>query len=371
MTTQPTQAHIPPAYEALIRLYTTRAAVERMVQLHLNQTLDQITTSQEGLSIVLFRLVQWAHAHGKFPELVRAVWLDTNGAREWADVFGPFLRASPPSMLSAANPEDDWLLGEDVFINRADLRQKLRGLRPGAGKRVLIVRGERYTGKSYTLRLIQHVAQVRREQVACIDVADTFGTTGTPGDFAVTLLRNLNLPHKDVPERDPQNPNRWPKELCPFLIGRLRSLQDPWWIVLDGCARAKLGAELWATIIQLCAEIQANLQQLRVALLDFDEAVQPPLKRHARIEQIARINAEHVRNLFLTALAGQGHVTEQRLDEEIDAVFEGIDVTSTDPAEEEEPPLARVGARVCEALERLRRPLPPGPPTVPQNGDAS
>lgn len=347
--TQATTAHLATATGALEQLYTQRSELNAMLQARLGKTLDQLVAADLPLNGALFlTLTTWALSSGRFVDLVHAVWEDRGQPAIWKALFDEFpdepaAQGQPPP----SSPWDVWRLNEDeVFLDRKPLRAALRKMIRNGKPRVIVVRGDAQSGKSYTHRLVEHVTHALQHRRVWIDMMSLEGGAAAPLAFANTLLMSAGLSNKDIPAvGDPSADKLLP--LVSFVIGRLRGLEGTWWFVLDRCARATLSPAVWGMLFAIVTGATNSFDHVHFLLLGVDEETRPLLK-NAGEDRITPIGAEQVREFLAMELAGRvPPVDPERIDREAAAAVLGVSNS------EDEPALAVISERAIESLRRL------------------
>jgi hypothetical protein len=228
------------------------------------------------------------------------------------------------------------------FIDREPLRAKLKMLHievaPG-----LVVTGEPHSGKSYSLRLVVHVASAYGARVADVDLR-LWGYD--PRGFAESILGTMGRSSRvaDLPEA--QTP-RSVMQIAKFLVDEIRASGETWWIVVDGIdgdTPSDTRDLVWALV--LAADNPVDLA-MRVVLLDCNELLPHEVDDYVEKEAITPIDTTNARCLleeFFTRVAAHSgrsdpNFVADKVDEVLNRVPAGPDM------------LQRLGVAVRRAVQ--------------------
>jgi len=166
-----------------------------------------------------------------------------------------------------------------VFLCRPGLRGNLKRIGQGNETRVLVVTGQRGSGKTYSKDFIGYLLQfdpayqAQRNQLAYADL-DQFV------DGLETLARRigtaLQLDPATLPPRpkdDKEQDSRWVPDLFNWLVkGVNAGNTDVWWLVLDGF-RVQTLPQAGLDLIDQLADYADNVTtRLRLVLLNYPRA---------------------------------------------------------------------------------------------------
>ncbi|GGT12328.1 AAA family ATPase [Streptomyces purpureus] len=158
-----------------------------------------------------------------------------------------------------ASPQDHFLSsvlknGTEVFIDRAELRGKLREFVSDPEKTVLVVDGEPDSGRSYTYHLIRHLGQ----HCGFRPVRVTLSRTSTAAAVVRRLTEFVADPRTPI---TPLNPTQLNDPL-PTLDDAVHSVvrlataaDEQFWLVLDDCDRLDVTSDVWDCIGKLALAI--------------------------------------------------------------------------------------------------------------------
>ncbi len=189
------------------------------------------------------------------------------------------------------DPFDAYLLhGRRAFVHRPNLRLHLRSLNKPLEDRILVVTGDRCSGKTYTKELVyyleERLAGSEGESFKSLwvdlshDEEDLAGEEPAPItalEIAEQIVGQISdvelsekLERKFKEERDP----RWGWGFCKWLTGELADSNTVYWLLLDGFEESVLEEGARELIEALAAHVANNLRSLRLLLLGYDGGLQ-------------------------------------------------------------------------------------------------
>jgi hypothetical protein len=123
--------------------------------------------------------------------------------------------------------EQSFLAEEVIFLDRKDFRTKLSKLQSGSAlQRVLLVRGESGSGKSWSGRMVEHLA--REDKAGYIYLCE--GIVSNVDDVLQNLFTSLEAA---IPARGLTTPDAWFRQVCLDLQKAAQNKKQRWWIVVD------------------------------------------------------------------------------------------------------------------------------------------
>jgi hypothetical protein len=168
------------------------------------------------------------------------------------------------------------------FWNRTDLREPVRALLTGRGRRVLVVDGPARTGRSYTWEYLNHAAGFSNAQPLYLDMTRKAGAS--PGDIVRLIALRYKWPLDGLPIQHAQ-PSQWAEELGAWVGGNARDETDAVVLVFDNTSCAGLRPETKELLVFL-AEKAVEVDRLRVVLLAHPEALPPNVRRMAAFDTL-------------------------------------------------------------------------------------
>lgn len=158
------------------------------------------------------------------------------------------------------------------FVDRDNVRHKLRELLGPGNRQVLLVNGETGFGKSYSAKMIaEEAAQRTNFRVAYLTVEPSSASIWGVNDVATEIVRPL----PGVPNRLPThvaNSDRLAGLLADWTAEEIRRSGDTLWVMLDGFGHQDIPRETSNYIDELLAlaPTDRRMDRVRVILFDFD-----------------------------------------------------------------------------------------------------
>jgi hypothetical protein len=244
-----------------------------LLRKHLNEDLSSyVNPTTMGMRDIAIRIVAVAQQDGWLFGLIEAAHHERKRDPRLRQIYKNF---KPHIEASQVDPyEACCLLSEQPMLDRDNLRRELRRL--GAGEtNILVVTGDRHSGKTWTRRLIRHLERTTTafKFISCDLMrisrgADQNNKEITPQLLAETIVDMLGLEPIDCGgEQD----SRWVQKFCRKLVGQLQDSQRCYWIVIDHFEKALLRQETKDLIRELAFRIEESLPMLRLVLLEYDE----------------------------------------------------------------------------------------------------
>ncbi|WP_309052338.1 trypsin-like peptidase domain-containing protein [Streptomyces sp.] len=269
--------------------------------------------------------------------------------------------------------------GTEAFLDRAELREKLRSFTADAERPVLVVDGPPDSGRSYTYEFIRHLGQ----HCGFRPVRVTLSRTTTANRLVERLAAFVAGPgHDDIP----LNPTRLNDPLPAYedavhrVVARAAASGERFWLVLDDCDRLDPGSDTWDCIGILARAVYEHAPVRsgtapRLVLLGYaTERRQLPyeVRKIEYRDTTRQLDEGDLRSFFDEFFA------EECAPADGDAVRELTDTAVSEVlrAAEARDPQDSWSRRVCTAVEdvvrlhRVFRAAPPGPgsPGDPPDG---
>ena len=232
------------------------------------------------------------------------------------------LRAPP--YFPPDDPHDALVIGKAAFVNREDLRARLRDFSfPTLNStHVLIVRGEQPCGKSYTWRFLRHLARASGAQAPKLDLE---ATAYTPSDLVRDVFQYLNL---DLGRLQPMTDDPQLARIEPLIaafVGQIQVMDGPrYWLIVDGLNSPHATQAVRECVFALAKAVQENLpDRLWMALLGYNPPIEEPDLSDVVQDDARFPDPECVAmHLSLMAAAGGHSIAKSRAREIADALFE-------------------------------------------------
>jgi hypothetical protein len=164
-----------------------------------------------------------------------------------------------------------WVLAQQPFLSRPQLRNAARDLIDGVNQPILRVNGPGKSGKTYTTQLFSFVmAEARPDlHVVPVELADGTGPTYKVEELAESLT--LTMESTDpLPQRSTSS---YPKALARWLVRNVNRNPGLWIFVLDGFGQKNVQDEV-IEFINLLAQYVFSPEfsrKMRLVLLHFDK----------------------------------------------------------------------------------------------------
>ena len=267
---------------ALFSAFPTLPAFDFMLLSRVNQRRDRVSTAiGVGLPIVILEVIKAAEDEFWTPNLIAGACAAAGANPDIRALLAKYPELDPGA--APAQPVNHYdahfLVGRRVFLCRPGLRGNLKRIGQGNETRVLVVTGQRGSGKTYSKDFIGYLLQfdpayqAQRNQLAYADL-DQFV------DGLETLARRigtaLQLDPATLPPRpkdDKEQDSRWVPDLFNWLVkGVNAGNTDVWWLVLDGF-RVQTLPQAGLDLIDQLADYADNVTtRLRLVLLNYPRA---------------------------------------------------------------------------------------------------
>ncbi|MFZ3492913.1 AAA family ATPase [Streptomyces sp. 5.8] len=161
--------------------------------------------------------------------------------------------------------------GAEVFIDRADFRNRIREFHENPDKTVLVVDGEPDSGRSYSYKLIRHIGEhcnfrpvrvtLNRASTAEQLVHRLAECVADPNPVAPTLSSTALSPLPPLPPLPPLNPTQLNDPLPEIdaavhrAVSQATTAQGQYWLVLDDCNKLDANSDVWDCIGKLALTI--------------------------------------------------------------------------------------------------------------------
>jgi hypothetical protein len=197
-------------------------------------------------------------------------------------------------LIEPDSPFDAMRIFGDAMFDRADLRAKLRELQSDAAAPVLVVCGERYSGKTWSTRLISYIANRNKELNLLLVDLEPFA--GKPVDAALMgqLIAQESAFEQPPPPNEEQDA-QWSRQYFAWLARNARKAGGTWWIVIDHLEKVAPSQSAKDFLCGLGREIPTRVPMVRLVILSYHEPEE--------LESgVGRIETEHVPILTLAQL---------------------------------------------------------------------
>ncbi|MFI9742130.1 trypsin-like peptidase domain-containing protein [Streptomyces sp. NPDC052494] len=269
--------------------------------------------------------------------------------------------------------------GTEAFLDRSELREKLRGFLADPEQTVLVVDGPPDSGRSYTYELIRHLGQ----HCGFRPVRVILSRTSTAARLMERLAAFVAGPgDADDLASDPtrlNDPLPCFEDAAHRIVGRATAAEDSFWIVLDDCDRIDPNSDVWDCIGVLARAVYEHTPVRketapRLVLLGYSTAMRQlpyEIRKNECRDTTRLLDEDDLRAFFREFFGEVTAVTRDSPGEPVDADDEAVrDLTETAVSEVLRA-ADRPGTedsymrRLCTAVEdvvRLHRAFPPLPP---------
>jgi hypothetical protein len=180
-----------------------------------------------------------------------------------------------PGFFPPGNPYQASILGSTVFLDRSGLRQALSSFASPTPQtpHVLIVRGDKPCGKSYTWEFLRHMAvEVAGVQPMPLRLR---GRNCTPREFVKQALELLGIrDNGSLPELvdNPQLARTSP--LLDAFTSRAVGLTNPYWLVIDDLNEPSVTPAVRETAYAMALRVEdVRPKNLWLALLGYNQEI--------------------------------------------------------------------------------------------------
>lgn len=163
-----------------------------------------------------------------------------------------------------------WITAEKPFFGRPAARDKVKALLDSGEKPILMIRGGKKSGKTYTADWLDFLAN--EDQCGFRIVIETLergsGPSMTPDVLAESLVAKMGRPIETMPA---PTTHRYEKRLCNWIVSQALQAVGSTWIVLDGFDDPDLDRGTSALIQELARNVLSGdlNRRVRLVLLDF------------------------------------------------------------------------------------------------------
>jgi hypothetical protein len=195
-----------------------------------------------------------------------------------------------PAGGGTSSPKDAvWLDNGLPFFDRDKFRKKLDVLLAQGQPRIMVVRGPRQSGKSYSLHLLIHYYQAHliSELPWSVRVDPTEAARLTVRQFALRLGARLGLDRAEFPDDDPnQSIEQWISLFVNWFAGRVARQRIRGIIVLDGLDEPGIDVDIHSLVHEVANEISKNQPDLRLIFLGYDQSIKGIAKQALIDDQV-------------------------------------------------------------------------------------
>lgn len=173
------------------------------------------------------------------------------------------------------------------FLDRRRLRESLKKLAADNGPTILVVDGPARSGRSYTRRLIEHIAEHRGPFQVAWNVCSGPGATLEARNLANSFSMDMKRPPGPIPEKESQAA-RWAQQLAQWVLNHDADAGSRWWLVFDQFDGEPLEPAAQSFIESLAERIATGpaRKRFRLVLLQYPHPLPPSLRRDVIQEKL-------------------------------------------------------------------------------------
>ena len=200
------------------------------------------------------------------------------------------------------------LAGSYLMVDRAGLRASLRSINEPLGNRILVVTGEKKSGKSHSVQLITYLNEVLGTfSYVPIDLEAFKRMLGPdrviePTDIVEQLVKGLRYDLDFSRKEDEEQWSRWILDFCNNF--EIAALEDPKhrWVVIDAFNSVLVTQAVFDLIKELSIRISKTLPRFRLVLIGYDQTFPSSVQPIVTTERIEPIGYRHLVQFFADAL---------------------------------------------------------------------
>ena len=310
-----------------------RPTLARVVRFRLDVDINDIVEDGSTKLDAVFQVIDWCARRQLAEELIDGIVNENGGLRPALlkiieDARRADVVALVPAAAVTATPSDPlapYFPLDEPFVDRQKLTDRLDELWLGGRSGVLVVRGDRYSGRSHSWWRIVDAASSTRVTACRIDVSRDPGTWKV-GKLVERVASELQIDRQGLKDGLAQGSTQ-SGALVNALIAHFRHWQgERWCLVLDGLDRPGVEPAIIELVEDLIAEVLSrSIPPLSVILLGYGEHSQQTFRARILTEQIQWLQRSDLCTWLDAVARAVGNVAQQSdLDGTAAAVFNGI-----------------------------------------------
>jgi hypothetical protein len=262
------------------------------------------TETNGNFNDIVHQLLAWAEQEGRERELVTKAAAERPAKSDLQatvrQVLAHLDRVAPLPWYTSHDPfETCFVRDERAFVDRACLRENLRRLDKPKGLRTMVVNGERRSGRSYSLKLIEYLGDDREDLgIVPIDLSTVDPDYGPDSLARRIALRIGRAEALDWMPKQQAQAARWSQELADWLVPEFEPTGKTWWIVVDHVDRTQVRSETLDLLLNLALAAEST-RSLRLVLIGWSEPMPQELDDWVCHERVAAIERGMVRDFFV------------------------------------------------------------------------
>ncbi len=275
----------------MAQLFTTVDELDAFLSVNLKQNLQSFV--HDNLTVSRAAVIDRAQRLGWLVDLIE----------ELREIAPPALKTELDEKIGTveelreARFHDDCYPNQEPLVNRKDLRAKLRSASVPGSTRIVLIKGDRYSGKSHARRHLRHVATRLGMPLAEFSLSEYApGEKVRPYDFGVGIADALG---KTLPAHLDAKASRWSVN----FLGWLRhQVADGLWIAFDDFEKEKLKVKLPESVhefIELLAKRVDQMSSVRLFLINYDRELPSELGFYLVREDVPSIEEGDISDFFV------------------------------------------------------------------------
>ena len=348
---------------ALTSAFASPKDLSAMVIVVSGRPLEKLVSIDAALPTVVHQLCERLDSEGDLERLLRGAHERRPGNEKLAALHD---RLFGSGQQSESGKGDSLyarcvINGEDVFFDRAEFRNEMEQINRYRAKRILVVKGKRKSGKSYSKRLIRFVARETEQNTVSVNLKrlDREQLLRSLATLIVTRIKpDASTP---APSQGNESGARWVHHpLTEWTLGWMQQAQGVWWIMVDEFDKDVLPRDVYAFLSDLAMQAEDDIPNCRFAMLGYDLPIPPEWEERHRLDEVSDLSMEHVEAFFRGLYASRGLPPETDVVEELAAKYYDLytaqlDVYQQDESGEALPPLEFLNKELSDFLKDLAR----------------
>jgi hypothetical protein len=322
--------------DAIVSEYQTIPAFETWLGQQIPENVATIVRPNGRFDERVFDVLQWLVARDRDTAILQAMADDPpNGSVVLPNVIYAVTLGeveadvNKRTGIKPLDPHDDFFVTQRPFANRRKLRDVLKvfdNAQPGADS-VLVIDGERFMGKSYSIRFAVQCAP--KDRFVAVDIGK-WGTKPLNVKDLVQLIDGFK--HSDLPGFDETKEDSAVGPMLMWLSAKLKGTKT--WVIIDHCNRPSLTRPSVDLLIELAGSIESGfLPGVKLILADFERAKLPGALPYRSHYDRAVLPDETAVRQWVESLATHldKTVTPERVSQFVDDAFNGIEIVIGQP----------------------------------------
>jgi hypothetical protein len=253
--------------EAFEDAFNERAELDQVVLIATSQTLEHFV-SDAGLVDQIPALIRKTDDGGLLDRLLTEA-LKRRPENQLLNALK--VERDTQAMIEPTQPLEAWRVWGEPMFDRDIFRNSLGQLQTGGAPPVLLVHGERFSGKSWSIRLVNYLMQ-SLEGVTHLVVDLEVSAAGKAVDAA--LLGRLiaeKAAFKDPPAPTEEQDARWIQDYCDWLGREAKRAGGSWWIIVDHLEKVVVVDSAKDLLYAIGKEIPRTMPTVRLIVLNNED----------------------------------------------------------------------------------------------------